>query len=92
MLGEGHYLALATGRTVESGRHVARELGLTMPGCYMIAFNGAVVYDCSADRVLMKRSLPIDVVQELLSARIKRESMCRLTTIRISSQADIPAN
>lgn len=65
MLGEGHYLVLATGRTVESGRNVARELGLTMPGCYMIAFNGAVVYDCSADRVLMKRSLPIDVVQEL---------------------------
>lgn len=65
MLDEGHYLVLATGRTIESGRIVARELGLTMPGCYMIAFNGAVLYDCSADRLLMKRSLPIDVVQEL---------------------------
>lgn len=65
MLQEGHYLVLATGRTIESGRIVARELGLTMPGCYMIAFNGAVIYDCSADRVLLKRSLPIDVVQEL---------------------------
>lgn len=65
MLAEGHYIALATGRPVESGRAVARELGLTMPGCYMIAFNGAVLYDCAADRVLLKRSLPIDVVQEL---------------------------
>lgn len=65
MLKEGHYIALATGRTVESGRSVVRELGLTVPGCYMIAFNGAVLYDCSADRVLLKRSLPIDVVQEI---------------------------
>lgn len=65
MLAEGHYLVLATGRPVESGRIVARELGLTLPGCYMVAFNGAVIYDCSADRVLLKRSIPIDVVQEL---------------------------
>lgn len=65
MLAQGHYLVLATGRPVESGRIVARELGLTMPGCYMIAFNGAVLYDCASDRVLLKRSLPIDVVQEL---------------------------
>ena len=65
MLSEGHYLALATGRPVESARAVAMELGLTMPGCYMIAFNGAVLYDCSADRVLLRRSIPIEVVQEL---------------------------
>lgn len=65
MLGQGHYIALATGRTIESGRSVVRELGLTVPGCYMVAFNGAILYDCAADRVLLKRSIPIDVVQEL---------------------------
>lgn len=65
MLDQGHYIVLATGRPIESGRVVARELGLTVPGCYMIAFNGAIIYDCSADRVLAKRSIPIDVVQEL---------------------------
>ena len=65
MLDEGHYIALTTGRPVESGRIVARELDLTRPGCYMIAFNGAVLYDCSANRSLFKRSIPIDVVQEL---------------------------
>lgn len=65
MLDAGHYIALATGRPIESGRIVARELGFSTPGCYMIAFNGAVVYDCAADHVLMKRSLPIDIVQEL---------------------------
>lgn len=71
MLGEGHYLVLATGRPVESGRIVARALGLTQTGCYMMAFNGAVIYDCAADRLLRKRSIPVDVVQELFE-RAKR--------------------
>ena len=65
MLERGHYFVLATGRPVESGRIVAKNLGLTSPGCYMIAFNGAVVYDCAADRVLHKSSLPIEVTQEI---------------------------
>lgn len=74
MLQEGHYIALATGRPVESGRAVVRELGLTVPGCYMIAFNGAVLYDCAADRVLLRRSIPVDVVQELFE-RAKRAGL-----------------
>lgn len=65
MLEQGHYFVIATGRPVESGRIVVKDLGLTTPGCYMIAFNGAVIYDCSADRVLHKNALPIEVVQEL---------------------------
>lgn len=58
-LESGSYVVVATGRPVESGRHVVRELGLTMPGCYMIAFNGGVIYDCSADRVLYEKTLHI---------------------------------
>lgn len=71
MLDAGHYIALATGRPVESGRIVVRELGLTVPGCYMIAFNGSVIYDCAADRVLMKRSIPIEVVQEIFERALR---------------------
>ena len=59
MLERGHYFVLATGRPVESGRIVVKDLGLTSPGCYMIAFNGAVIYDCAADRVLYKSALPV---------------------------------
>lgn len=73
MLSAGHYIALATGRSVESGRVAARGLGLTRPGCYMIAFNGAVLYDCAADRALLKRSIPIDVVEELFERAHKAE-------------------
>ena len=36
---QGHYIALATGRAVSSGRRIAKELGLTRPGCYLVAYN-----------------------------------------------------
>lgn len=64
-LDQGNYVVVATGRPVESGRIVVKELGLTMPGCYMIAFNGSVLYDCSADRVLYNKTVPIHYVYQL---------------------------
>ena len=42
---QGHYIALATGRAVSSGRRIAKELGLTRPGCYLVAYNGGTIYD-----------------------------------------------
>lgn len=61
-LEEGNYVVIATGRAVESGRIVVRDLGLTKPGCYMIAYNGAVLYDCSADRILYDKTIPVQDV------------------------------
>lgn len=65
MLDAGHHLVVATGRPVSSGLSVVRQLGLTMPGCYMISFNGAVIYDCAADIILDKRTLPLEYVEYL---------------------------
>ncbi len=64
-LDSGNYVVAATGRSVESGRLVVKDLGLTIPGCYMIAFNGAVLYDCSADRVLYAKTIPVQYVYQL---------------------------
>lgn len=36
-----------------------------MPGCYLIAYNGAIVYDCGNEKVLKKESLPLAYVKEL---------------------------
>ena len=65
MLQMGHYVVVTTGRPVESGFRVVKDLGLTEPGCYMLAFNGAVVYDCSADRILTERTINIEYVEYL---------------------------
>lgn len=65
-LNQGHYVTVATGRAVESARHVVRKLGLTLPGCYVIAYNGAVIYDSASDRILMEKKIPMQYVQHLI--------------------------
>ncbi len=66
MLEQGHYFVIATGRPTATGKIVVKELGLTMPGCYMAAFNGAVIYDCAAQRILAQRTIPLYVAKEIL--------------------------
>ncbi|MFG6382676.1 MAG: HAD family hydrolase [Lachnospiraceae bacterium] len=66
LLEQGHDIVLMTGRPITTGRAVIKELGLIMPGCYMVAFNGAVVYDCAADRILAERTLPMEVAKEII--------------------------
>lgn len=73
MLEQGHYFVIATGRPIATGRIVAKELGLTMPGCYMVAFNGAVIYDCAAERVLAEKTLPLYVAKEIIDEAHKAE-------------------
>lgn len=70
-LADGNYFVICTGRPVSSGRIVAKALGLNTPGCYMICFNGSLVYDCSSDRVLTKHSVMIHDVARLFEAAKK---------------------
>jgi hypothetical protein len=65
MVDTGNYIALATGRAISSARKIAKELGLTRPGCYLVAYNGAIVYDCAADCVLSNKKLPIEYEEYL---------------------------
>lgn len=71
MLDRGHYFTICTGRAVESGRIVAKELGLNRPGCYMICYNGAVIYDCASDRIIQQKRLRIEDVIRLFQAAEK---------------------
>lgn len=66
MLEQGHYFVITTGRPTATGKIVVRDLGLTMPGCYMAAFNGAVIYDCAAQRVLAQRTIPLYIAKEII--------------------------
>lgn len=65
LLDAGHYLVVSTGRPVKSGFKVVQRLGLTMPGCYMIAYNGGTIFDCSEQKILTEKTFPIEYVQYL---------------------------
>jgi Cof subfamily protein (haloacid dehalogenase superfamily) len=65
LLDAGHYLVVSTGRPVKSGFKVVQRLGLTMPGCYMIAYNGGTIFDCSEQKILTEKTFPLEYVQYL---------------------------
>ena len=67
VLDAGHYVALATGRAIANGRKIAKDLGLAKTGCYIMAYNGSVIYDCSADCILAEKRLPIEYAEYLVS-------------------------
>ena len=45
-LDRGHRVVITTGRPLASAKIQNEKLGLTGNGCYIIAFNGGVIYDC----------------------------------------------
>ena len=58
----GHKIVISTGRALVSAKKQAEALGLTMQGCYIIAFNGACIYDIYEKKVVFSETIPLDYV------------------------------
>lgn len=65
MLRAGHCFAFCTGRPLASAREVARHYDLCRPGCYVIAYNGGVVYAPVEERVISYHTIPRDGVRRM---------------------------
>ena len=61
-LQRGHGVIITTGRPLKSALEQARRLGLDKPGCYVIAYNGAMVYDWSKQDKVFARALDMGAV------------------------------
>ena len=61
-LQRGHGVIITTGRPLKSALEQARRLGLDTPGCYVIAYNGAMVYDWGRQDTVFSRTLTKDAV------------------------------
>lgn len=59
-LERGHRIVVASGRPLKSSLAQARRLGLAGEGCYVIAYNGAVIYDCSAEKPIFRHTLEME--------------------------------
>ena len=64
-LERGHGVVIATGRPLKSAMDQAHKLGLDKPGCYLIAYNGAMIYDWEKQAQVFARTLDISVVLEV---------------------------
>lgn len=64
-LQRGHGVVIATGRPLKSAMDQAHKLGLDKPGCYLIAYNGAMIYDWEKQEQVFAQTLPLSVVLEV---------------------------
>lgn len=71
-LAQGHRVVIATGRALPDALRLARRLNLDGDGCYVLSYNGAVIYDCTQKRVIYGRALDRGAMEGLYREAHKR--------------------
>lgn len=72
-LAMGRRLVVTSGRPLKSSLAQAQRLGLAGEGCYVIAYNGASIYDCSAGKEIFRRTLDWNVLYEVFDEARQRQ-------------------
>ena len=72
-LSRGHRVVIASGRPLKSAIIQAEAIGLDGPGCYLIAYNGAVIYDCAKKQEIFRRTLDLDSLYALFDEANRRK-------------------
>lgn len=63
----GNICVICTGRSISSAIRQAKKLNLTMKGCLIVAFNGAMILDIYHNQILYQAQIPMDYVRELFA-------------------------
>ena len=71
-LEQGHRIVVTSGRPLKSSLAQARKLGLAGEGCYVVAYNGGTVYDCTAKRVALRRTLAAEDLYRVYDEAARR--------------------
>lgn len=68
----GRRIVVASGRPLASSLAQAERLGLTGEGRFVIAYNGAVIYDCSRREAVFRRTLEEPALYEVFDEARRR--------------------
>lgn len=71
-LAQGHKIVVCTGRPLASGLHIAKRLGLTREGCYVIGFNGAQIYDTYHEKTIYSKTFSRELGRTLFQEALNR--------------------
>ena len=67
----GHHVITATGRPLESAILGAKNAGLDRNGCYILSYNGGLIYECSTAKILYEETLAMPLVHNMFDAARK---------------------
>ena len=68
MAAAGHRLVLTSGRPLDSMLEVMEQAGLFYPDTILIAYNGSLIWDCTAHVPLFSFTVPLDICGEIAEA------------------------
>lgn len=68
----GHHIVLTTGRPLASAILKATALDLAGKGCFLIAFNGGILYDLENQKVIDRVTMPLPLVYEIFDETNRR--------------------
>lgn len=71
-LAQGHNVVIASGRPLPATLSQAEKLNLTSAGCYVIAYNGAVLWDCGEQKELYTHGLDFQQVYTIFDEANRR--------------------
>ena len=61
----GNIFVISTGRALSSALKLRDHYGLNYPGSYLSSFNGGILYDNTAEKVISRTALPLEVVAKV---------------------------
>lgn len=67
ILNRGHRFILCSGRPLSNMLRIKEQIGLDTPGLYLIAYNGAVIYDCDAKKTIYDKKMSYDMVRRVFA-------------------------
>ena len=73
----GNYFAINTGRGLDSAKAVKEELGLNYKGTYLVAFNGAEIYDCDNNKDIYRIGIDFNLVSGIFEIARKHNIHCQ---------------
>ena len=65
-LAQGHRVVINTGRPLKSAILQNKRLGLTQEGCYLISFNGGLIYDSYREEIIFRQCLPRSLALDII--------------------------
>ncbi|MBO6015193.1 MAG: HAD family phosphatase [Lachnospiraceae bacterium] len=90
-IGKGGRIVLSSGRPLPATVRVIGQLGLPTQNMYVIAFNGAAIYDVAAEQMIYEKRLPLSAVAAVLGLAEKNGIHCHTyTDDTVISQRDTP--
>lgn len=72
-LAAGHNIIINTGRPLVSAIQQAEVLQLTQDGCYLIAYNGGILYNTARREIISQVSIPVDLVKKVFAEANRRK-------------------